>query len=232
MMAFRFPKIVYNNKFSLPSLPPPGTFKGQSILITGATSGLGLATAVHFVNLGASSVIITGRSISRGEAAKNVIEAQTSTVGKGIVKVMELDMSTFSQTKEFVDKVKKEVKEIDYVLLNAGCINISFKLGKEGFEEEIQIHVLSTALLAILLLPWMKVSGKGKAHLGFVTSGRHQGVDISERNGWPKSGEIPGPIRWFSEEKHWPGDIYPTSKLLEQYVANEVAKLAVGSDGK
>jgi NAD(P)-dependent dehydrogenase (short-subunit alcohol dehydrogenase family) len=99
MMALRFPKIVYNNKFSLPSLPPPGTFEGQSILITGATSGLGLATAVHFVNLGASSVIITGHSLSRGEAARNVIEAQTSIVGKGIVKVMELDMSTFSQTK-------------------------------------------------------------------------------------------------------------------------------------
>jgi NAD(P)-dependent dehydrogenase (short-subunit alcohol dehydrogenase family) len=232
MMALRFPKIVYNNKFSLPSLPPPGTFTGQSILITGATSGLGLATAVHFVNLGASSVIITGRSLFRSEAAKNVIEAQTSTVGKGIVKAMELDMSTFSQTKEFADKMKEEVKEINYVLLNAGCINTSFKLGKEGFEEEIQIHVLSTALLAILLLPWMKLTGRGKAHLGFVTSGRHQGVDIGEWNGWPKVGEIPRPIRWFSEEKHWPGDIYPTSKLLEQYVANEVAKLALGKDGK
>jgi hypothetical protein len=78
----------------------------------------------------------------------------------------------------------------------------------------------------------MKVDGKGKAHLGFATSGRHQGVDISERNGWPKAEDTYGPIRWFSEEKHWPGDIYPSSKLLEQYVANEVAKLAVGSNGK
>jgi hypothetical protein len=78
----------------------------------------------------------------------------------------------------------------------------------------------------------MKVAGKGKAHLGFVTSGRHRGVDISEQNRWPKAGGADGPIRWISEEKRWPGDIYPTSKLLEQYVANEVAKLAVGSDGK
>ena len=107
-----------------------------------------------------------------------------------------------------------------------------FQAGGEGFEEEIQIHVLSTALLAILLLPWMKVAGKGKAHLGFVTSGRHRGVDISEQNGLPKAWDTYGLIRWFSEEKHWPGGIYPTSKLLEQYVANELAKLAVGSDGK
>ena len=86
---FKLPGLIYRNKFALPSLPPPGTFKDASILITGASGGLGLATAVHFVNLGASSVIITARSSAKGESAKAAIEAQTGTVGKGIVKTME-----------------------------------------------------------------------------------------------------------------------------------------------
>jgi hypothetical protein len=55
----RMPKVIFTNKFLLPSLPPPGTFKDKKVLITGASGGLGLATAVHYVNLGASSVSIS-----------------------------------------------------------------------------------------------------------------------------------------------------------------------------
>jgi NAD(P)-dependent dehydrogenase (short-subunit alcohol dehydrogenase family) len=223
---FELPGIIYRNKFALPSLPPPGTFKGQTILITGASGGLGLATAVHFVNLGASSVIITARSNAKGEVAKAAIEAQTSTVGKDIVKVMELDMSTLSYTKDFADRVKREVKKIDYVLLNAGVLNKDFKEGMEGFEETIQVNVLCTALLGLLLLPWMKEVGGGKAHLGFVTSGTHRSVEIAT---WPKE-DVLG---YLSKSENWPkGGMYGPSKLLEQYVVNEIAKLAVGSDGK
>ena len=223
---FKLPGLIYRNKFAPPNLPPPGSFKDQSILITGASGGLGLATAVHFVNLGASSVIITARSNAKGDAARDTVETQTNTVGKGIVKVMELDMSTLASTKAFADRVKGEVKKINAVFLNAGVLNKSFQEGKEGFEETLQVNVLSTALLALLLLPWMKEAGGGKAHLGFVTSGSHRSVAI---NGWPKD-DVLG---FLSKESNWPkGGMYGPSKLLEQYAVNEIAKLAVGSDGK
>lgn len=171
---FALPKLIYRNKLNLPSLPPQGTFKDQTILITGASGGLGLATAVHFVNLGAASVIITTRTAEKGAAAKATIETQTGTTGKDVVKIMELDMSTFEGIKDFADRVKKEVKVIDYVLLNAGLFNTSFKMGKEGFEETVEVNCISTTLLALLLLPWIKENGRGQAHLGFVTSGLHR----------------------------------------------------------
>ena len=135
-------------------------------------------------------------------------------------------MSTLASTKAFADRVKGEVKKINVVFLNAGVLNKSFQEGKEGFEETLQVNVLSTALLALLLLPWMKEAGGGKAHLGFVTSGSHRSVAI---NGWPKD-DVLG---FLSKESNWPkGGMYGPSKLLEQYVVNEIAKLAVGSDGK
>lgn len=227
-----FMSSVWNNKFGLPSLPPPGSFNDKTILITGASSGLGLAAAVHFVNLGASSVIITARSKARGDIAKEEIETQTKTKGKGIVKVMELDMSTFAGTKSFADIVKGEVKTIDYVLLNAGLLNTKFKQLGEGWEEMIQINVLSTALLAILLLPWIKEVGKGKAHLGFVTSGLHTSVSVD--GDFPKENVL----AYFNQKEHWPvkepsnDPMYAISKLLEHYVVNEIVKLGLGSDGK
>jgi len=224
-----FPKLVFGNKFALQPLPPPGTFKGQKVLITGASGGIGLATAVHFVNLGARSVIITARSPAKGAAAKASIEAQTNTKGKDVVKAMVLDMSTLAGTKAFADKVREEVKEIDVVILNAGVFNLAFKLAAGGYEETIQVNVLSTALLGLLLLPWMKEVGKGKAHLGVVTSGVNKDVDIGGK--WPQK-DI---LRFFSKEENRPpgfNGMYGTSKLLEQYVVNELAKLAVGKDGR
>jgi NAD(P)-dependent dehydrogenase (short-subunit alcohol dehydrogenase family) len=225
-MAANLPGMIWRNHFGLPALPPPGTFKGQTVLITGASGGLGLATAIHFVNLGAASVIITTRSRAKSEAAKARIEQQTDTAGKGIVKTMELEMDTLASTKAFADRVTAEVKTIDYVLLNAGVLNTKFKLAGEGYEESIQVNVLSSALLGLLLLPWMMVAGKNKAHLGVVTSGRHRSIDIEKR--FPKQ-DVLG---YFSKEENYPGgDMYPFSKLLQQYVVNELAKLAVGPDG-
>ncbi|KAH8796639.1 hypothetical protein BGZ57DRAFT_747457, partial [Hyaloscypha finlandica] len=196
-------------------LPPPTCKK---VLITGASGGLGLAAAVHYINLGAPLVIITARDASKGEAAIASIEAQTGTVRKGIVKFMLLDMSAFASTKCFADKLKSEIQEIDILLLTAGALNTSFNLGPEGYEETIQVTVLGTALLALHLLPWVKVAGKGKAYLGFVTSGIHRCVAI---DAWPKDNVL----QWLSKEENWPCNMYATAKLLEQYVANEIGKL-------
>ncbi|KAK0107279.1 hypothetical protein ONS95_003979 [Cadophora gregata] len=225
----KLPKLIYANKFCLSPLPPPGTFTNHTVLVTGGTSGLGLATAVHFLNLGAAKVTITGRTLAKGEEAKKSIETQVHVQDAGEVEVRVLDMSTFVGIKEFADKVKEEVKSVDYVLLNAGLLATSFRTGKEGYEESIAVNCLGTALLAILLLPWVKVAGRGNGHLGVVTSGLHRGIDISPGK-WPQKDFF----TYFSREENWPKgspNMYSISKLLIQYCVNEIAKLAVDKDG-
>jgi NAD(P)-dependent dehydrogenase (short-subunit alcohol dehydrogenase family) len=128
---------------------------------------------------------------------------------------MLLDMSTLNSTATFVSQVKSELSEIDIVLLNAGALNTTHHLNEEGYEQTIQVTVLSTALLALLLLPWMKVAGKGKAHLGFVTSGLHRTASIDT---WPRENVL----QWLSQKENWPASMYATAKLLEQFVANEL----------
>lgn len=216
----RLPGFIYRNKFALPAPPPPGSFTGKSVLITGATSGLGFETAVQYVLLGATSVNITARTLAKGRVAKEAIEARTATAGKDVVKLHVLDMSTFAGVKQFANSVTKDVEKIDVVLLNAGVFNTKWKLGEEGYEETIQVNVLSTVLLGLLLLPWVKKAGGGSAHLGFVGSGNHRGVPIEN---WPKDNVF----QHFSKEENWPTkpNMYSLSKLLVQYCIREIAKL-------
>jgi NAD(P)-dependent dehydrogenase (short-subunit alcohol dehydrogenase family) len=214
-------RLLYVNSLGLPAVPPPGTFSGWTVLITGATGGLGFATAAHFIRLGASRVIITARNAAKGEAAKKLLEEQTGKTG--VVEVMELQMESLETTRKFVEKVRDEVESIDYVLLNAGVLNNKYKkVERDGWEESIQVNVLSSALLGLLLLPWMKIAGKGKAHLGVVTSGRHRDVDVEKV--FPEKDVL----EYFNKEENFPGpNSYPYSKLMQQYVVNELAKLAV-----
>jgi len=213
------------------TIPPTTSFEGQSILITGATSGLGLEAAIHYVHLGASTVYITARTASKGIAAVSTIEARTGKKKKGVVKVLELDMDTFSGVVSFVDDLKATINEIDIVILNAGVIRPDFALGREGWEETLQVNLFSTVLLALLLLPWMKTvrpkSGRMQ-HLDWTGSSSHIGVNIDQPQF--REEEI---FKYLNEPDHFEGGAgrYAVSKLFMTYAAAEVAKLTTKADG-
>ena len=117
-------------------LAPPGSYDGQRVLVAGGTTGLGLAAAVHFVNLGAREVTITARASSRGQAAKKKIEAQTGTAGQNRVNVAELDMSQYSSVEAFVEQLRREQSTdggFDCIVLNAGVFNASFVESSTGW---------------------------------------------------------------------------------------------------
>lgn len=126
---------VYMKWFPIP-LPPANAFKGQVAVVTGATSGLGLATAVHFINLGAAEVIITSRDSSRAKNALATIERETNGRSKGRVCVMDLDMARYASVVAFAQELKK-VRQgeggVDYVILNAGVAGVDFELTSDGW---------------------------------------------------------------------------------------------------
>lgn len=113
-------------------LPPAGTFKGQTALVIGATTGLGLAAALHFAQLGAD-VIITCRAKSRGDAARKII---LNAAPEANVRVMELDMARYSSCLSFVAELKK-IREgqggVDIAVLNAGMLPSRFVRSPEGW---------------------------------------------------------------------------------------------------
>lgn len=139
------------------SLPyPTKSFRGQTIIVTGSNTGLGLEAARHFARLDASKVILAVRSIVKGEdAAKSIHE---STGRKDVCQVWQLDMGSFKSVQEFSQRAAS-LDRLDIVLENAGIMSPKYS-ELEGFESTVAVNVVGTFLLALNLLPILRKSGK------------------------------------------------------------------------
>ena len=115
-------------------LPSARTFDGQTVLIVGATTGIGLAAAVHFATLGAN-VIITYRVASRGDAAKRHIE-EAAPSHKGDISCMELDLERYDSCTSFMAKLKGSLPgpaALDVAVVNGGIVNSHWEESDAGW---------------------------------------------------------------------------------------------------
>jgi NAD(P)-dependent dehydrogenase (short-subunit alcohol dehydrogenase family) len=162
----------------LPLAPTPGTCKGATYIVTGSNVGLGLEATRHLSALGAARVIMAVRNVGAGEAAKAEIESSTQT--SGILQVWPLDLSSFDSVKAFSKRITEQLDRVDGVIENAGVALLEFSL-TEGCESTITVNVLSTLLLAVLLLPKLKESAK---QFGILP---HLSIIASETGFFPES---------------------------------------------
>ncbi|KAK2828962.1 hypothetical protein FQN49_007230 [Arthroderma sp. PD_2] len=235
-MVYLLPRRLRDKIWPEP-MPPLKSFEGKTVLVTGATAGLGLAAAVHFATLGAR-LIMTSRSNAQGELAKQQVEQQAGIMGQGKIRIMKLDMCRYSSCVSFVSELKHTEEghgSLDCAVLNAGVINSEFVESPEGWEQTIQVNTLSTTLLGLLLLSWMKQkqNDRGTSHLVIVTSRDHLDPDITTWAGKSANGGI---LRHFSSKENWPSGQslpnYGNSKLMLTYAVEEMCKRAIGQDGK
>lgn len=211
-----------------PPSNPTSSFGGKTVLITGANCGLGFEAALKFTALGASTVILACRSFSKGEAAAKRIEELTGVIG--VVRVWDLDMKNYNSLRALVARVKGELPRLDIALLNAGVVQPNYRKSPEGYEETLQVNVLSTVLLGILLLPILKESTAAgskedqdapqASYICFVSSGNYEfaNISLSVRN-------EPNLLQYYSQSDHFAGvePQYNISKLFLMYAVNELA---------
>ncbi len=117
---------------------------------------MALEAARHFVRSKASSVILAVRDVKKDEQAEEYIDSSESTHGPDIssrVQVWELD-----SVKAF-DKRGETLNCIDKMVENAGVYSTKFETA-EGDELPITVNVVRTFLLALLLLPKLRETGK------------------------------------------------------------------------
>lgn len=153
------------------------SFAGKTVLVTGANTGLGFEAAVKYVALGAEKLILAVRSTAKGEEAKRRILERTGRSSSEVeITILTVELSEYASVQEFVRSLGRETRHLDVALLNAGLGNPKFEESPSGWEMAVQVNVLSTALMAVLLLPLLRstAAARGRAvHLTFVNSHGH-----------------------------------------------------------
>ncbi len=150
-------KVFLQSQFSAkaPSLPESLNLSGQVSIVTGASTGLGFQCGRQLLALKLSHLVLAVRSLQKGEAAAAKFRAEFS---QAKIEVWPLEMTSYESIQAFARKVDRDLPRLDIVILNAGMVSPHFSIvSGTGHEQIIQINYLSTFLLAILLLPILKV---------------------------------------------------------------------------
>lgn len=152
-----FPRFMYHQVTTKPQAVEGIDLSGRTALVTGSNSGVGLETSRQLLDLGVSKLILAVRDEEKGRAASADLLAGRKDAQPDTVEVWKLDLSSYDSVVAFADRAAKTLTRLDVAVLNAG-----FGPAKRivnaftGHDEIIQVNYLSTALLAVLLLPIAK----------------------------------------------------------------------------
>lgn len=202
---------------------PTGSYAGKTVIITGSNAGLGKEAARHYARLGASTLILAVRSLDKGHVAKHDIEA-TSNCAKNVIQVWQLDMASFASVQEFAARVNGELDRVDVFIANAGIARFKYSTAEDN-EAMITVNVVSTFLLAALVMPKLKASAaRFNTRPTFtITSSEVHGHTQFPQQSAP-DGEIFATVNdQATAEKRW-DDMYPISKLLEVFGVRTIAE--------
>jgi NAD(P)-dependent dehydrogenase (short-subunit alcohol dehydrogenase family) len=209
-----YPKLFLKSQLLVTPQPPPKdlTLAGQTAIITGSNSGIGLECVRVLLGHQLSRVVLAVRSTQKGEDAAAELRKKHPAAR---IEVWSLDMLSYDSIRAFVQRCAS-LERIDFVILNAGLAQLKFRINEStGHEEVFQVNYLSTAALAMLLLPTLKEKRpKGQpGRLTIVSSGLALTASFANRDAEPLIPSFDDPAGWNMSVA---SDRYSTSKLLGQ----------------
>jgi NAD(P)-dependent dehydrogenase (short-subunit alcohol dehydrogenase family) len=167
--------------------------KGKVCLVTGATSGIGKATAIGLAAQGAT-VVIACRNREKGEAVKQEI---ARTTGNNSLDLMVADLASIESTKKGAADFLARYPKLHVLVNQAGLYQDKRVLTPDGLETMFVVNHLSYFLLTHLLMPALKagapsriVNGSG----GVEAAGK---IDFDDLQGEKKF----GPVKALAQSK-------------------------------
>jgi NAD(P)-dependent dehydrogenase (short-subunit alcohol dehydrogenase family) len=180
------------------------------VLITGATSGMGKATARALATYGAT-IVIHGRDADK--AKETVEEIQEETKNSAIYYLI-ADFEKLEDVRGLASEFRRQFHRLDLLINNAGAVFSKRQESSDGIELTLQVNYLSHFLLTNLLLDMLKATAPSR--ILNVTSGLHERgrIDFEDLQ----------MTRKFSGQK-----AYASSKLAQVLFTYELAKRLEGS---
>jgi NAD(P)-dependent dehydrogenase (short-subunit alcohol dehydrogenase family) len=177
----------------------------KTVLITGATAGIGKAIALALASRNYEIVFIT-RNREKAESVKNEI---ISASNNNKVDFILADLTSKKQIKESVTLFRKKYQKLDILINNAGVCLPKRRLTPDGIEEMFQINHLSYFMFSNLLIDYLLKSDDPR--IINMSSGAH-------KKGKFDSGNLQ------SEKKFSPFGTYRNTKLLNILFTLELAE--------
>lgn len=132
--------------------------RGKVVLITGATNGLGKASALQIATMGATTVL-AGRDAAKTDGVVKEIQAQS---GNSNVSGLVADLSLMAEVRSLAAAFTERYGRLDVLMNNAGAGFSERKLTAEGIEQTFALNHLSYFLLTNLLLDRLKASAPAR----------------------------------------------------------------------
>ncbi|MBV9825556.1 MAG: SDR family oxidoreductase [Alphaproteobacteria bacterium] len=161
--------------------------QGRICLVTGATSGIGKATAMALARLGAA-VILVCRDAARGREVARDIRAATRSQA---IDVLVADLSLQSEVRRLAADFARQHGRLDVLINNAGAMFPQRAESAEGIEMTLAVNHLAPFLLTNLLLDQLRAAGHGRVvnvNSDEHEKGRVDFDDLQMRRGYPRRG--------------------------------------------
>lgn len=122
------------------------------VIITGATSGIGLETTRELAKLG-YHIVMACRNKRKAVLLKDEIISES---GNENIDVMEVDLSSFDSIRKFTEEYNEKYDRLDILINNAGLFSDTARKTIEGFELTMGVNYLGNYLITNLLLDSLK----------------------------------------------------------------------------
>jgi len=184
------------------------SIEGKTVVVTGASSGIGKMAALELARRGARLVLLCRNPQKASEVAN-----EAKSIGRYEPGVVIADMASLAEIRRAADEIKQTHERIDVLINNAGAFHSARTATLDGYETTFAVNHLGYFLLTDLLLDRLKKSAP--ARIVNVASHAH-------RRGTIKFDDLQR-TKWNG------GDAYAQSKLANILFSNELAHRLEGS---
>lgn len=178
----------------------------QTVLVTGATSGIGRVAAERIAATGAT-LLVAARSREKGETAVGEIRSATDNADVHLVLG---DLGSLDDVRSIADQVTSRVDRLDVLLNNAGLLVAKREFTADGLERTLAVNHLAPFLLTHLLLDALRAAPEPRVVTTASTAHQMGELDLDDLR-WER--------RYYTQFR-----AYGASKLANVLFANESAR--------